>query len=473
MKKKSIFQKLILGGFIIFLISFIMVGTFMFALVMNTTVGEKKMLLKNSAERIGEIGLVTIKSDFPSAKFIFNSVVENISINIGASIVTFDNNKKILTASGIYKKQFESNELKKDKNIENVLKGEEVSKVGFGDKKGDTFLTYGMPIEENGIVRGGVLLSVSMPEINKSLKSILGNFLISALASLLIAFLLFYFIARRIVRPINEMSDAVKEFAKGKFDRRVSSNVEGELGELAENINNMAMSLENLENMRSSFISNVSHELRTPMTSITGFVEGVLDGTIPDDKKEEYLNIVLSESKRLSRLVTDLLNLSRIDSNNLKVNKRVFNINELIRLVIIKFESQITEKNIDLTFETYDDLCDVYADNDSITQVVTNILHNAIKFTDVGGSIGIRIWEYGDKVYVEIKNTGIGMTEEHLKYIWDRFYKADESRSMDTTGTGLGLFIVKNIINSHNEKIWAESLYGEFAKFTFSLSKRV
>ena len=114
----------------------------------------------------------------------------------------------------------------------------------------------------------------------------------------------------------------------------------------------------------------------------------------------------------------------------------------------------------------------MYADSDSITQVVTNILHNAIKFTDFGGSINIRIWEYGDKVYVEIKNTGVGLSEDELKYIWDRFYKADESRSIDTTGTGLGLFIVKNIINKHNEKIWAESNLGEFAKFTFSLSKQ-
>ncbi len=445
----------------------------MFGLIMNTTVSEKRILLKNSAERISEIGLMTFQSDFPAARMFFNSMVENIGMNIGASIVTFDSNGRIINASGIYRKQYESGALENNKNLQNILKGEEVSKVGFWSDVGrnDTFVMYGKPIKDNDVIYGGVLMSVSMPEINKSLKSILINFLISAIASLVIAFVLFYFIARRIVRPINEMSSAVKEFAKGKFDRRVSCDVEGELGELAENINNMAVSLNNLENMRSSFISNVSHELRTPMTSITGFVEGVLDGTIPEERQSEYLNIVLSESKRLSRLVTDLLNLSRIDSDTLKVNKRIFNINELIKLVIIKFENQITEKNIDLTFETHSDSCDVYADNDSITQVVTNILHNAIKFTDFNGKINIRVWEYGDKAYVEIKNTGIGMSTEQLNFIWDRFYKADESRGIDTSGAGLGLFIVKNIINKHNEKIWAESVQGEFAKFTFSLSK--
>ena len=218
-------------------------------------------------------------------------------------------------------------------------------------------------------------------------------------------------------------------------------------------------------------MSNVSHELRTPMTSITGFVEGILDGTIPKEKEVEYLKIVLAEAKRLSRLVSDLLSISRLESGSFKIEKKNFDICELLRREIIKFETQIVKKNLNVELEIEQDEMPVFADSDAIIQVVTNILGNAIKFTPQDGKITIKTYYDADRVKVEITNTGEGIKKEKLKYIWDRFYKADDSRNQNPEGTGLGLYIVKSIINKSDEKIYAESVENEYAKFTFTLKK--
>ena len=273
--------------------------------------------------------------------------------------------------------------------------------------------------------------------------------------------------------PIRQMSMAVSEFASGNFGKRIDYNSDDEIGELAANFNNMADSIENLENMRSSFVSNVSHELRTPMTTITGFVEGILDGTVKKDEQEKYLQIVLDESKRLSRMVNDLLSISRMENNEYKLNKRIFNINELVKVVLFKFEGDVTGKNIDIELNLAENCKDVYADSDAITQVVTNLVHNAVKFTPEGGNISVRSWIYGKKAYVEIKNSGHGIEKDKLGFVFDRFYKTDDSRSNDKTGAGLGLFIVKNLINHHGEKIWVESEVDSFTKFTFCFKSNI
>ena len=283
--------------------------------------------------------------------------------------------------------------------------------------------------------------------------------------------MIFYFISKKITDPIKLIDNTVTEFAKGKFDLRVWCGTNDELSSLCENINTMATGIENLEKMRSSFVSNVSHELRTPMTSITGFVEGILDGTIPRDKQDEYLKIVLAESKRLSRLVNDLLSISRLESGSFKIEKKNFDICELLRREIIKFETQITKKNLNVELEIEQEKMPVFADSDAIVQVVTNLLGNATKFTPEGGTIKIRAYYSSDRVNVEITNTGEGIKADKIKYIWDRFYKADDSRNQNPGGTGLGLYIVKNILNKSDEKIFAESVENEYTRFTFTVKR--
>ena len=205
------------------------------------------------------------------------------------------------------------------------------------------------------------------------------------------------------------------------------------------------------------------------MTTITGFVEGIMDGTIPPEMQKQYLSIVLDESKRLSRLVTDLLDLSKMEQGEFPLEMREFDINEMIRLNIIKAEKRIMEKDIQLTVSFQRDSQRVMADKDSIQRVLTNLIDNAIKFTQNGGFMDVRTGVANGKTYVAIQNSGMGIAKNELNHVFDRFYKTDKSRSQDKSGAGLGLYIVKNIIQAHGETIWAESEPGEFARFNFTL----
>ena len=268
------------------------------------------------------------------------------------------------------------------------------------------------------------------------------------------------------------MKLASKNLTNGDFRARVKVyNKNDEIGELAETFNDMADSIEKSENMRRSFISDVSHELRTPMTTITGFVQGILDNTIPPDKREIYLNVVLDESKRLSKLISDLLDVSKLESDEVSLELSTFNINELIRLSIISFENKFNEKNLTVNAMFESEIEEVVAEKDSIKRVVTNLLDNAIKFSYHKGIIDISTKRKGNKVYISIKNEGEGISKDDKKTIFERFYKVDKSRSQNKTGVGLGLYIVKRIINKHGEKIWIESEEGKFAEFIFTLKK--
>jgi len=227
---------------------------------------------------------------------------------------------------------------------------------------------------------------------------VLRIFLFSVALVLVVAMIIIYWVSLRITSPLKALNNAARDIAQGHFERRVSLDANMEISELVDSFNKMADSIEQLENMRSSFVANVSHDLRTPMTTITGFVQGILDGTIPPEKQNQYLSIVLDETKRLSRLVTDLLDVSKIEQGNYKPEMREFDINEMIRLSVIKLEKRITEKDIHLSIGFQTDNMRVMADKDSIQRVLTNLLDNAIKFTDEGGvsiGIGYRKESYG------------------------------------------------------------------------------
>ncbi len=333
-------------------------------------------------------------------------------------------------------------------------------------------LTIGEYIKGEAYESGYVLLYTKMmPDVFGKYKNVMLDILVMELTAIVFIAGFLWMFSVNITGPLKKINKSLTEFSKGNFDSKVTYKSENEIGELANNINLMADSLKNLEEMRSSFISDVSHELRTPMTSISGFVEGILDGTIPKESQEKYLGIVLSESKRLSRLVNDLLNVSRIDSGKLKIEKTGFDIIELTRLVLIKFEDAVMLKKLNVSFETEWDECMVCADKDAITQVLTNLIHNAVKFSDESGYINIKISESSNpgKCEVSIENDGEGISREKIKYIWDRFYKVDESRSSDKSGVGLGLYIVMRIINAHGEKISVESEQNDYTKFMFTL----
>jgi len=280
-----------------------------------------------------------------------------------------------------------------------------------------------------------------------------------------------YLVSRRITNPLAKMSEAAKAFADGDFSVRVPIIGQDEIGEFAKVFNEMADSLERIEKTRNDFIANVSHDLRSPMTSITGYIDGMLNGVIPPEKHEHYLGVVLEETKRLSRLVTTLLDISRIQAGERKFVMSCFDICETTRQILFSFESRVEEKNLDVVFEFDDERMYVMADQDAIYQVLYNLADNAVKFSRDGGKLVLSVTEKDAKILVSVYNEGEGVLAEELCYVFDRFYKADKSRGMDKTGTGLGLYITKKIIEAHKETIIAESDYGHFCRFSFTLLK--
>lgn len=277
--------------------------------------------------------------------------------------------------------------------------------------------------------------------------------------------------SKRMARPLDEMAAASRKFARGDFSVRVKQedDTSDEMGSLIDSFNKMADSLEKAEARRSEFIANISHELRTPMTTISGFADGILDGTIPKDQEEKYLRSIRDETRRLSRLVRDMLDVSQMKARASDPSKRtVFDLTELVLQTLLSFESRATKKNLDVDPQLPDNHIMVRADKDAITQVIYNLLDNAVKFAHEGTCITLRLYKDNGKAYVSVKDVGETIPPDDLPFIFDRFHKSDRSRSLDTTGVGLGLYLVKTIINSHDEDIAVRSEDG-VTEFVFTL----
>lgn len=333
-------------------------------------------------------------------------------------------------------------------------------------------LIYARPVvDAEGNVMGALFTCSSSQGVSRFVEVIVKTIIMASLWVLLAALIAVYFISEKIIAPIKVMSRAAKSFAAGKFDVRVPVTGHDEVAELATAFNNMATGLANLEDMRRTFLANVSHDLRTPMTTIAGFIDGILDGAIPPEKHSYYLELIATEVRRLSRLVSTLLDISRIQAGDRKFNKTVFDITEMARLILISFEQKIDEKKLDVEFDSEDDKMLVYADRDSIYQILYNICDNAVKFSYEGGKYRISLINKDKKTYISVYNEGQGIPEADLPFVFDRFYKSDRSRGLDKTGVGLGLYIAKTIIDAHDEEIWVRSVFGEYCEFVFTLQR--
>lgn len=283
-----------------------------------------------------------------------------------------------------------------------------------------------------------------------------------------------YILTYNMTKPLKDMSEATKQYSKGDFSYRIKSNrgtTVREFDELSAAMNAMAESLEQHENSRAEFVANVSHELKTPMTTIGGFIDGVLDGTIADDKRDYYLQKVSDEIKRLSRLVVTMLNMSKMEAGELRIKPSQFNLTEQIFGIFIAFEQKINNKNINIKgLERLRNVY-IYADPDMLNQVFYNLVDNAVKFTDNGGDIEISMSVEDDVVTVAIRNTGKGIPPEDIDHVFERFYKGDKSRSLDAKSAGLGLFIVKNLVEYHKGEISVSSS-DKYTEFTVKLKIR-
>ena len=321
------------------------------------------------------------------------------------------------------------------------------------------------------ISAGALIVCYSAGTPNDLAIGTIRTIVLASLWVMIASFVVVYFITEKIVAPIKQMTYATRDFAKGKFDVKTPVVGEDEIAELATAFNSMADSLAHYEYTRSSFLANVSHDLRTPMTSIAGFIDGILEGAIPPEKQPYYLEIIGQEVKRLSRLVNSLLDISRMEAGNRKFEKTPFDICEMARIILLSFESKIDAKHLDVEFDAPEERLMVYSDKDAINQVLYNICDNAVKFSKEGGKYKITVKDEGAKVTVRVYNEGEGIPNEDLPYVFDRFYKSDKSRGLDKTGVGLGLYICRTIMDNLGEDISVAGIYGEYCEFSVSLTK--
>ena len=331
---------------------------------------------------------------------------------------------------------------------------------------------YAVPIRSaNGTALGMVLVSQSEAASKAVLHKMTDLYIALSCLVIIVAVGLIGLFVHRQSKPLRKMAKIARDFGHGDLDARVEirDHYTLEVEELALAFNNMASSLQKSEYQRQEFVANVSHELKTPMTTIGGYIDGILDGTIPPEKSRHYMRIVSDETKRLSRLVRSMLDISQLGSEPIPEEKKTrFELEETVGQVLITFEQKITAKKLEVQVEMPEHPVFTMANQDYITQVIYNLLDNAVKFCPEGGNLGILIREGAGKAYVSVSNDGRTIPPEELPLVFDRFHKLDKSRSENRDGWGLGLYIVKTIVCSHGENISVTSRGGK-TEFTFTL----
>ncbi len=332
---------------------------------------------------------------------------------------------------------------------------------------------YSVPVyAQQGKLLGVVVISRTTADAQALLDQMTDVYLPLAALVIVVSMFVIALYVRRQTHPLHEMARTARSFGHGNLDARVdtSRNHPREVEELALAFNNMASSLQKSEYQRQEFVANVSHELKTPMTTIGGYVDGILDGTIPPEKSRQYLQIVSDETKRLSRLVRSMLDISQLQTEEgiPEEKKSRFDLCEAAGQVLITFERKITSKGVEVEVEMPEHPVFTFANADYVTQVIYNLLDNAVKFCPEGGTVGLRIQESDHKAHISIYNDGETIPPEELPLLFDRFHKLDKSRSQNRDGWGLGLYIVRTIVCSHGENISVSSRDGRTA-FTFTM----
>ena len=352
--------------------------------------------------------------------------------------------------------------------MEAAVSGEYDGSGTLGGIYESSHYTVGIPIKNGETVMAVLFASTEATDVWFFIMDLMDIIFFCALIATAVSSVAIYFVTNSMTKPLREMAAAAKSFSTGDFTVRVPAEGEDEIAQLARSFNHMADSMADLESVRRSFIANVSHELKTPMMTIGGFIDGILDGTVPKEKHKQYLAIVSEEVKRLSRMVKSMLSIARIEAGDMKINPTDFDINELVCRTVFAFEQKIEEKKLEIMGLESDEVF-VKADNDLIHQVVYNLIDNAVKFVNEGGCISFSYAQKDGSVFVSVRNTGVGIAQQELPRLFDRFYKTDKSRSLDKTGVGLGLYIVQTIVNQHKGDLLVKSVEGEYTEFTFSI----
>ena len=472
---KSLFSKYISAFMLIMIASFIIVSIITASMIGRYSVGVKSDMMEASAQACRgyiedrlenrEGGIAELLYDDGEDVTDTLRMLSRATGDVSLMLVSTDGRIIIdLGDSGI-------RDVLDEELINSLRESGEYSGDGLsqGHKKGRTVKAKSIMSAE-GERLGYVLVYSDSVMMERLFEVILRVVMGSIIWVLLAALIAVYFISERVIAPMREISSAAKRFASGKFDTRVPVRGSDEVAELAVAFNGMAESLDNYDNMRNKFMSDVSHDLRSPMTSIAGFIDGIIDGVIPPEKHEYYLRIVAEEIRRLSRLVSTLLDISRIQAGERKFNMVEMDICEMARRILLSFEQKIDAKRLEVSFETDEEKMTVRADSDAIYQVLYNLCDNAVKFASDGGKLSLNITRIkGKKIRVDVFNEGAGIAPEDINYVFERFYKSDKSRGINKSGAGLGLFISKTIMDAHEQRIWVESEPGKNCCFSFTL----
>jgi len=349
----------------------------------------------------------------------------------------------------------------------------DASSVRFTQEKGDFQMLVGSrPIYQDGVATHVVRFFVDISEARGAVSTAYIEVILVSLIAVLVSVIAVFYTTTRLTRPFMEINDIVQKYSKGDYNVRIPISSTEEATQLAVSFNAMADQLKDLEATRRSFVANVSHELRSPLTSMKGFLEAMQDGTIGPEEHEKYIGVVLSETQRMATMVNDLLDLARIESGKTALKLEIFDINELIRRTLITFEARIYEHRMEVDVKFAQDQYYVEADSAQISQVLRNIIDNAVKYSPDNSKLRIATYAMRREVYVSIQDSGQGIPEEDVPHVFDRFYKVEKAHTpTKQSGTGLGLSIVKRIIDQHGQTITLKSAKGKGSTFTFTLKR--
>ena len=463
---KSVFRRNLLFGAGLILLCLIIIGFSFFAISSDYMVRQKKQMLDSTAAVVSGAA-AAMYTESPLDNWQLRITISSVSRATDASIFICDMDGFVIWHSG---EGYIGVYIPTD--VLSILheKGRYSALTNLGGYYDSKNYVSALQVNDyyTGDCIGYVFAASGRSEVAEMSRDYMLIFFLAACVLIIVAVPVTLLSSRRQAKPLREMADAVRAFARGDMDVRVDdAGREDEIGELARAINNMAGSLEKAEYSRREFVANVSHELKTPMTTIAGFADGMLDGTIPMDKAPKYLSIISDETRRLSKLVRRMLDISKMQSDDIK--RGTFNVNEAIRYVAAGLEARISEKKLLLRLQLPDGDIIARGDGDSVSQVIYNITENAVKFAAEGTELTVNLYKKGEKAYVSVTDIGETIPESDLPFIFERFHKSDRSRSLDRDGVGLGLYIVKNILDALGEDIWARSRDGR-TEFVFSLT---
>jgi signal transduction histidine kinase len=464
--KRTLYLKFLLAYIIFAFFGFIVVATFTSSMTLEHMKREKADTLYNEALLIAD----SYATDLYNSEITLESVWRQINA-IGTYL---DASIWIVNPSGLIVLD-SSNPLDIENpvtipNFSPTITGNSFYTVGnFFGMFDEEMISAFASITSQYKVKGYVVIHSSMTDLQNSCNSLLNISYITLVILFLLSLIILLFFTAMVYMPLRKITHATEQYAVGNFRYEFQVDSEDEMGYLGASLAYMASEVAKSEDNQKQLVANISHDFRSPLTSMRGYLEAMLDGTIPPELHEKYLNIVLNETDRLTKLTNSLLTLNNLNTKGMMLDKTRFDINKIIKNTAASFEGTCHQKLISIELVLTGEKMYVYADMGKIQQVLYNLVDNAIKFSHKNSSIKIETSEKSNKLFVSVKDSGIGIPKESIKLIWNRFYKTDLSRGKDKKGTGLGLSIVKEIIQAHNENINVISTEGVGTEFIFTL----